>query len=120
VVGQGHERGWAQISKLSFGLSSADPFSGPRLNYGYGGGEVCFFEGRNYTGASLCVGSGRVFNDLLLYHLDNRFSSVTVSGSASAAVCRDSDFQSYCTRIIKSEPVLNRYLNDAVSSIRIY
>ena len=121
VVGQGHERGWAQISKLSFGLSSADPFSGPRLNYGSGGpGEVCFFEGRNYTGASVCGGPGRVFNDLLLYHLDNRFSSVTVNGDVSAAVCRDSDFQSYCTRIIKSEPVLNRYLNDAVSSIRVY
>jgi hypothetical protein len=45
---------------------------------------------------------------------------VTVNGDVSAAVCRDSDFQSYCTRIIKSEPVLNRYLNDAVSSIRVY
>jgi uncharacterized protein YraI len=120
-VGQGHERGWASMSKLNFGLYSADPFTGPRLNYGSGGpGEVCFYEGRNYTGASVCGSSGRVFNDLLLYHLDNRFSSVSVSGNVSAAVCRDRDFQSYCTRIIKSEPVLNRHLNDAVSSIRVY
>ncbi|MDB5537862.1 MAG: hypothetical protein JWP26_4274 [Devosia sp.] len=121
VVGQGHERGWAQISKLSFGLSSAGPLSGPRLNYGHGGpGQICFFEGRNYTGASVCMTSGNVYNDLLLSHLDNRFSSVTVEGHVSAAVCRDADFQSYCTRIIKSEPVLGRYLNDAVSSIRVY
>ena len=121
VVQDGHERGWAPLSKLHFGLSSADPFTGPRLNYGSGGpGQVCFFEGRNYTGASVCMGPGRVFNDLLLAHLDNRFSSVSIEGDVSAAACRDRDFQSYCTRIIVSQPVLNRHLNDNVSSIEVY
>ncbi len=121
VVGQGHQRGWTSLQKLNFGLFSAHRVTGPRLNSGSGGpAEVCFFEGRNYTGASLCLGPGRVFNDLLLNRLDNRFSSVSVEGNVSAAVCRDRDFQSYCERVIASQPVLDKFLNDNVSSIEIY
>ena len=121
VVENGTERGWASLASLSFGQTSADRFSGPRLNYGSGGpGQVCFYEGRNYTGASVCAGPGEVFNDLLLSHIDNRFSSVSVEGDVSAAVCRDRDFQSYCQRVIVSQPVLNRYLDNEVSSVRIY
>ena len=121
VVRSGPERGWASLSSLSFGQTSADPFSGPRLNYGSGGpGEVCFYEGRNYTGAAVCAGPGQVFGDLLLAHIDNRFSSVSVEGDVSAAVCRDRDFQSYCQRVIESQPVLNRHLDNEVSSIRVY
>jgi uncharacterized protein YraI len=121
LVQDGRSRGWAALSKLHFGLSSADPLTGPRLNYGSGGpGQVCFFEGANYTGASVCMGPGQVFKDLKLARMDNRFSSVSVEGHVSAAVCRDSDFQSYCTRIITSQPVLNRYLNREASSIRVY
>jgi hypothetical protein len=85
-----------------------------------GYGTVCFYEGRNYTGASLCGTSGQVFNDLKLYGYDNRFSSVKVDGYVSAAACRDRGFKSYCERIIESQPVLHPHLMRNVSSIRVY
>lgn len=113
--------GWTSRSKVGFGQSSADPLSGPRLRYGSGGpGEICFYSGRHYTGTRLCLGPGQVFNDLALWHMDNRFSSVSVEGNISAAACRDREFQSYCERIVESQPVLNQYLDRALSSVRVY
>lgn len=121
LVGKGHERGWASIDHLNFGLSPAPAFSGPRLNYASGGpGQVCLFEGHNYTGASICAGAGRVFNDLLLYRLDNRFSSVSVEGNVSVALCRDRDFQSYCERVTTSQPRLDKFLDNHLSAVRVY
>ena len=38
----------------------------------------------------------------------------------SAALCRDRFFQSYCERIIESQPVLDHYLRRNLSSIRMY
>ncbi|WP_375451532.1 peptidase inhibitor family I36 protein [uncultured Devosia sp.] len=114
LVGDHQPRGWTALGNLDFGQPG-------RLNYAAGGpGEVCFYEGRNYTGPSLCLGSGRVFTDLLLYHLDNRFSSVSIQGDVSVAACRDRDFKSYCNRILASQPVLDKFLNDHVSAIRVY
>ena len=85
-----------------------------------GPGSVCFYEGRNFTGASLCAGPGQVFNDLTLYGHDNRFSSVEITGDVSVAACRDRGFQSYCERIIESQPVMDQYLVRNLSSIRVY
>lgn len=116
VVGDGHQKGWTRSGAISFGVSSADWFSGPRLEYPTGG-TFCLYEGNNYTGQSYCFNSGTNISDLLLMGLDNRFSSIKVNGG-SASLCRDRKFQSYCTRIIRDTPVLNSFLNDNVSSIR--
>lgn len=111
-------RGWTSKQFIVFGLTSTDWPGGVNPNYPTGG-SVCFYQGTNYTGAELCMSSGRVIHDLALLGIDNGFSSIKVFG-ASAAVCRDRDFQSYCERIIADQPVLDQYLRRALSSIRVY
>lgn len=121
LVAKGHAQGWTSRDHVGFGQAPLPPFSGPRLNYGSGGpGRVCFYEGTHFTGAYVCHGSGFVAHDLLLYGRDDRYASVSVEGDVSVAVCRDRNFQSYCTRIVVSEPVLGEYLLRNVSSIRVY
>lgn len=115
AVGNAQGKGWTGLGGLDFGVP------GPRWSYASGGpGQVCFYEGHNYTGPSLCLGSGRTFYDLLLHGLDDRYSSVSVEGDVSASVCRDRDFQSYCERVIVSQPSLDNFLDNNVSSIRVH
>ena len=111
-------RGWTSKQFVVFGLTSTDWPGGVNPDYP-SGGSMCFYTGANYTGAEFCVGSGRVIHDLDLLGLDNSFASVKVEG-ASAAACRDRDFQSYCERIIADQPALDPYLRRALSSIRVY
>lgn len=117
-------RGWTSKDNISFGLTSTDWPGGINPAYGNhdmtGAGEICFYTGTNYTGSSLCLRPGQVYSDLALANLDNVFSSVQVTGTASAAACRDRFFQSYCERIVTSQPVLDRYLRRNLSSIRIH
>lgn len=114
-------RGWTSLEFIAFGRTSTDWPGGIHPNYPSGGpGSVCFYEGTHYTGMSVCAGPGRVFQDLALLNLDNRFSSVEITGDVSAAACRDRFFQSYCQRIITSQPVLDQYLRKALSSVRVY
>ena len=114
-------RGWASKDHVSFGKTSTPWPGGINPDYAYGeGGSVCFYTGTNYTGSRLCAGGGEVFPDLALRGLDNVFASVEVIGRASAAACRDRFFQSYCERIVSSQPVLDRYLVRNLSSIRVY
>jgi hypothetical protein len=113
--------GWVSKGDLSFGTVPRGPFTGPRLGYPAGGpGTVCFFEGTNYTGRSVCAGPGHVVRDLKLSAFENSFSSVSVDGNVSATLCRDRFFQSYCQRIIKSQPRLTGSLNNAASSLHVY
>lgn len=111
-------RGWTSKQFIAFGLTSADWPGGINPDYPTGG-SICFYSGTNFTGAEFCASSGRVIHDLALLGLDNAFSSVRVHG-ASVAACRDRGFQSYCERIIDSQPVLDGYLRRALSSIRVY
>ena len=111
-------RGWTSKQFVVFGLTSTDWPGGVNPDYP-SGGSICFYSGTNYTGSELCLNSGRVIDDLALLGLDNSFSSVRVNG-ASAAACRDRDFQSYCERIIADQPALDQYLRRALSSIRVY
>ncbi len=114
-------KGWTGLSHITFGQGPKGPFEGPKLNYASGGpGQVCLFEGTNYTGASICGVSGQVFPDLLLYGRDNRYSSISVTGNVSAAACRDRNLKSYCERITESQPVLDSFLNNNLSSLRVY
>lgn len=120
VRGEGM-RGWVLLGMLSFGQTSKDWNEGPRLNYGRGGpGRVCFYEGANYTGAVLCRGSGFVMRDLSLYHTDDVYSSISIEGNVSVTVCRDRFFQSYCELVSTSTPRLHGFLDNNVSSVRVY
>jgi uncharacterized protein YraI len=114
------QKGWVSLQNVNFGQHPRGPLTGPRLNYPSGGGTVCFYTGENFSGTAVCRGSGFVMTDLLLVELDNTFSSVTIEGSASVTACRDRKFQSYCERIIESQPVLHGFLDDGVSSYRIW
>lgn len=117
----GSVRGWADMAALSFGQEPKPPLSGPRLDYKSGGpGTVCLYEGHDFTGASVCHGTGFVAPDLLLYHADNAYSSVSIEGNVSVTLCRDRGFKSYCERINDSRSTLPGFLDNAVSSIRIY
>lgn len=115
------QRGWVDLYALAFGQRPQPPFSGPRLNYKGGGpGTVCLYEGRNFTGNALCAGSGYVVRDLLLLHEDNRYSSVSIEGDVSVLLCRDRDFKSYCVRVNESQSRLHGFLDNNVSSMRVY
>lgn len=112
------ERGWVSRDNISFGQEPRGPLTGPHFDRPRGG-AVCFFEGPDFSGASVCAKAGTVVHDLLLFNLDNRYSSVEVSAS-SVMVCRDRDFTSYCELIVKSQPRLHGFLDDNVSSYRVY
>jgi hypothetical protein len=117
----GHQQGWVGLYALAFGQEARPPLSGPRLNYPKGGpGSICLYEGANFTGASFCAGPGFVARDLLLHHADNRYSSVQIEGNVSVMLCRDRDFKSYCVRVIESQAHLQGFLNNAVTSVRVY
>jgi uncharacterized protein YraI len=111
-------KGWVSASNVTFGQEPRGPFTGPRLNYPTGG-TVCFYTGTNYSGTEVCSGPGFVVPDLLLYGRDNSFSSVTVGGG-SVTACRDRKFKSYCERIVEDQPVLTGFLDDGVSSYRVW
>jgi uncharacterized protein YraI len=113
-------KGWVGLQKVSFGQEPRGPLTGPRLNYPSGAGTVCFYTGRNYTGTAVCNDSGFVVSDLKLVGLANSFSSVTIEGSASVTACRDRQFKSYCERIIEDQPVLNGFLDDALTSYHVH
>lgn len=112
------QRGWVSLYNIRFGQEPRGPLTGPRLDYP-AGGSVCLYSGRNYTGSEACVRAGTVVHDLLLFGVDNAVNSVKVEGG-SVTLCRDRDLSGYCERIVKDTPRLNRYLNNNVSSYRVY
>jgi hypothetical protein len=114
-------RGWTGMAAIDFGKDPHWPILDPDNHWpDLAGGEMCFYEGTHYTGRSFCAGSGEVFRDLATWGWDNRISSVRVVTPTSAALCRDRFFQSYCERIVESQPVLDQYLRRNLSSIRLY
>lgn len=120
VDGEG-QRGWTSRELVSFGMEPDSPLFVIAPDYPDAEpGMVCFYVGTNYSGASLCAEAGQVFTDLALYGYDNSFRSVEVIGSVNAAACRDRSLQSYCQRIIESQPVLDQLLANNLSSFRVY
>lgn len=113
--------GWMSIDDLSFGNFERRPFHGTVTNIGRGGpGQVCFHDGANYSGETLCLPSGTVARDLLLLGWDNRVSSITVEGNVSVNLCRDREFTSYCELVAESQPSVNRLLNNSASSWQVW
>lgn len=117
----GGTNGWMSIDDLSFGNFERRPFHGTVSDIGRGGpGTICFYDGTNYSGASVCLDSGHVARDLLLLGWDNRISSVSIEGAVSVNLCRDREFTSYCELIAESQPNVNRLLNNAASSWQVW
>ena len=112
------QRGWVALSNISFGQEPRGPLTGPRLKYG-SGAVVCLFEGPHFSGDSVCSPPGTVVQDLLLRRADNRISSVQVNGG-SVTLCRDRDFTSYCEKIVEDQPTLHGFLDNNVSSYRVW
>ncbi len=112
--------GWVALDHLSFGIDARGMWTGPHFDVKSGNGTVCLYTGADYTGDYLCRKSGFVEDDFAITGLDNLFSSVKIVGDASVLVCRDLNFTSYCETITRDTPKLNRYLDNNVSSIRVY
>lgn len=114
-------RGWTMSVNLDFGKDPHWPkFDSDNQWPDLAEGELCFYEGTHYTGRSFCADTGDVFLDLATWGWDNRISSVRVVTATSAALCRDRNFQSYCERLVESQPVLDPFLRRNLSSIRVY
>lgn len=110
-------RGWTSKAYIDFGRPDFLLTKPPVIA---ANGPVCFYSGTNYSGQEFCLTSGRVIQDLALLGLDNGFASVRLNGTTSVSVCRDRFFQSYCERIVVSQPVLDEYLVQSLSSIRVH
>ncbi len=114
-------RGWISLDNLSFGQAPDGLFAGPKFPTQRGGsGQVCFYDGPDFTGLSFCANSGRVIRDLALLGLDDSISSVEVGNGVSAIVCRDRGFRSYCEVVDVSKGRIDGLLNNGISSIRVY
>lgn len=115
-----HVKGWLSLDNLSFGQKPDGLFAGPKFPTQRGDGVVCFYTGEGFAGVSFCARSGRVIPDLALVGFDNEISSVEVNGAASAIVCRDRGFRSYCEVVDVSKGRLDGLLSNGISSLRVY
>ncbi len=114
-------QGWLSIDQLSFGQVARGPYSGPKFEPVRGGpGEVCFFDGPDYSGNSVCQPAGGTARDLVLLGWDDKIASVSVDGNVSVNLCRDRNFASYCVLINQSTPKLDRLLLNAASSWQVW
>ena len=120
-VHRGHQAGWTSLYSITFGVAPHSPYAFPHKGFAFGGpGEICLYEGPNYTGAALCAKSGFKARDLLLLDADNLFSSVSIKGKVSVLLCRDRDFHSYCVIVSRSQPRLHGFLDNGLSSLHVY
>jgi uncharacterized protein YraI len=93
------------------------------INIGTGGGaainrgRACFFEQVNFRGRSFCARAGE--SDRNLGSWDNRISSIRIEGrNTRVDVCTERNFGN-CSTFAGNVPVLNRMLQQNVSSFRV-
>jgi uncharacterized protein YraI len=80
--------------------------------------RVCFFDGPNYTGDSFC-------RDVGLYPslppvANDRITSVRLEGNAKVRLCENPNMGPFCRDLTTSEAQLGPYLDNKVSSLRVY
>jgi len=101
------------------------PGSGISININIGsgggvsinGGRACFFEQVNFRGRSFCARAGE--SDRNLRGWNNRISSIRVEGrNTRVDVCTQANFGN-CSTFRANVPVLNRMLQQNVSSFRV-
>ncbi len=62
--------------------------------------DVCFYTGRNFTGASLCLNQGERIDHLGSRGFNNKISSIEFTGRArNVLVCEESYFNGRCLEI---------------------
>lgn len=80
--------------------------------------QVCFYDGANFTGASICpdIGTSRA---RLNGFWNNRVSSIAIEGGAAVTVCRKPGFSGFCRTYTSSRSTLPRRLDNRISSVDI-
>ncbi len=94
------------------------PFPGTGTGPVLAANRACFFDGPNFTGASFCRQVG-VFNNLPPISND-RITSVRLHGNAKVRLCVNPNMGPFCRDVVTSEGGLGGFLNNKVSSLRVY
>lgn len=81
--------------------------------------RVCFYEGANYSGNSLCVNDGVDDPDLSGYW-NNRISSLKVSRGTRVSLCQNPNYSGFCNTFSSNVPYLGFALNNKASSYRTW
>lgn len=105
---------------FSFGIGP----DGPNFNFSIGdppirvpSGRACFYDGNNYNGKSICVGSGHV-DGAISPPWNNTISSVRLSGGAHVTMCSTWFFGGLCHTFTRSSRSLG-FLNNNTSSLKV-
>ena len=80
-------------------------------------GDVCFYDGANFTGARFCMDQGQMTPNLNRTGWNNRISSIRNPDGLRVTVCDDAGYDD-CRTYRTSARSLGS-LNNAISSIRI-
>ena len=84
----------------------------------YENAGACFYSGRNFTGASVCLDEGDSYSRLRNW--DNRIRSVEVFGGARVDMCTDANFYGSCVTIRNDTSRLPSAIDRRVTSLEIY
>lgn len=79
--------------------------------------RVCFFDGRNFTGASFCARPGERISSLGSWN--DRIESIDVRGDADALVCENVNFRGRCVVVSRDIRDLGRGGRNEISSVRV-
>ncbi len=82
------------------------------------GDRACFYDGPNFTGDSFCRNVGIYLS--LPAIANDRITSVELHGAAKVRLCENTNMGPYCRDVTSSEARLGAYLNNKVSSLRVY
>ena len=80
--------------------------------------EVCFYDQANYTGPHVCYGIGTY--NVLPPAQNDKLTSVELRGAAHVRLCQGPNMGPFCRDLTASETQLGPYLNNDVSSFRIF
>jgi len=81
--------------------------------------QICFFDGINYAGASICVAAGTT-NNQLVGIWNNSISSITVPAGSSATVCRNWNYGGTCRTYNADIALIHPIVNNQVSSFQTF
>ncbi|WP_101068869.1 SH3 domain-containing protein [Roseovarius salinarum] len=91
---------------------------GDRRFPGPGRDRACFYDGPDYTGEHYCRGVGT--QNVLGPRKNDRITSVRLFGDARVRLCADRHMGAFCRDLTTSEARLGPFLNNNVSSLRVY
>ncbi len=102
---------------VSIGIGGGGPGRPIPPGGGGMGGDVCFYDGANFTGARFCMNRGQMTPNLNRSGWNNRISSIRNPDGLRVTVCDDAGYDD-CRTYSTSARTLGS-LNNAISSIRI-